>query len=80
MQLETILCEFGQICATGNPVTVGRNSILNFPAKICTGMCSALLCGMHIFLGSRSEQGGTRRAPKKRINDNMKSEGIDISR
>ena len=44
--LETILCKFGQICATGNPVqwlTVGRNSILNFPAKIWTGMCRALL-------------------------------------
>ena len=25
--------------------TVGRISILNFPAKICTGMCRALLCG-----------------------------------
>ena len=48
MLLETILCEFGQICATGNPfqwLTVGRNSILNFPAKIRTGMCRALLCG-----------------------------------
>ena len=45
--LETILCEFGQICATGNPfqwLTVGRNSILNFPAKIWTRMCRALLC------------------------------------
>ena len=48
MLLESILCEFGQICATGNPfqwLTVGRNSILNFPAKIRTGMCRALLCG-----------------------------------
>ena len=48
MQLETILSEFGQICATGNPfqwLTIGRNSILNFPAKIRTGMCIALLCG-----------------------------------
>ena len=48
MQLKTILCKFGQICATGNPfqwLTVGRNSILNFPAKIRTGMCRALLCG-----------------------------------
>ena len=45
--LETILCEFGQIRATGNPfqwLTVGRNSILNFPAKIWTRMCRALLC------------------------------------
>ena len=33
---------------TGNAyvsLTVGRNSILNFPAKIRTGMCRALLCG-----------------------------------
>ena len=48
MQLETILCEFGQICATGNHyqwLTVGRNSNLNFPAKIRTGKCRALLCG-----------------------------------
>ena len=48
MLLETILCKFGQICATGSPfhrLTVGRNSILNFPAKIRTGMCGALLCG-----------------------------------
>ena len=93
MLLETILCEFGQICATGNSyaagsnfiqvwtdlwdrkrshaagndfmrtwtdlcnrkwscvartkfmqLTVGRNSILNFPAKIWTRMCRALLC------------------------------------
>ena len=44
----TILCKFGQICATGNAfvgLIVGRNSILNFPAKIWTGMCRALLCG-----------------------------------
>ena len=26
-------------------LTVGRNSILNFPAKIWTGICRALLCG-----------------------------------
>ena len=35
--LETILCKFGRICATGNAfvrLIVGRNSILNFPAKI----------------------------------------------
>ena len=35
--LETILCKFGRICATGNAfvrLVVGRNSILNFPAKI----------------------------------------------
>ena len=44
----TILCKFGQICATGNAFVrlfVGRNSILNFPANIWTGMCRALLCG-----------------------------------
>ena len=43
-----ILCKFGQICATGNAfvrLVVGRNSILNFPAKIWTGICRALLCG-----------------------------------
>ena len=37
MLLETILCKFGQICATGNAfvrLIVGENSILNFPAKI----------------------------------------------
>ena len=48
MRLETILCKFGQICATGNIfqwLTVGRNSILNYPAKIRKGMCRALLCG-----------------------------------
>ena len=40
MQLETILCELGQISATGNALMqldqnlcVGKNSILNFPAK-----------------------------------------------
>ena len=36
MQLETILCKFGRIGATGNAFvrpTIGRNSILNFPAK-----------------------------------------------
>ena len=41
----TILCEFGQICATGNAfvrLTVSRNSILNYPAK---KMNRALLCG-----------------------------------
>ena len=35
--LGTILCKFGQICATGNAfvrLVVGKNSILNFPAKI----------------------------------------------
>ena len=45
--LETILSKFGLICATGNAfvrLIVGRNSILNFPAKIWTGMCRALLC------------------------------------
>ena len=63
MLLETTLCEFGQICATGNApiqletilceigrnvfecLTVGKTSNLNFPAKIRTGMCRALLCG-----------------------------------
>ena len=43
-----ILCKFGQICATGNAfvrLIVGRNSILNFLAKIWTGMCRVLLCG-----------------------------------
>ena len=48
MQQETILCEFGRICATWNAfewLTVGRNSILNFPAKTKTGMCRALVCG-----------------------------------
>ena len=38
---------FGQICATGNAfvgLIVGRNSILNFPAKIWNRMCRALLC------------------------------------
>ena len=48
MLLGTILCKFGQICATGNAfvrLVVGRNSILNFPAKIWTGICRALLCG-----------------------------------
>ena len=48
MLLETILCDFGQICATGYAFvrpTVGRNSILNFPAKVWTEMCRALLCG-----------------------------------
>ena len=47
MLLGTILCKFGQICATGNTfvrLIVGRTSILNFPAKIWTGMCRALLC------------------------------------
>ena len=46
--LETIFCNFGQICATGNAfvrLIVGRSSILNFPAKIWTGMCKAHLCG-----------------------------------
>ena len=35
--LETILSKFVLICATGNAfvrLVVGRNSILNFPAKI----------------------------------------------
>ena len=48
MQSETILCEFRRICATGNGfewLTVGRHSILNFPAKIRTELCRALLCG-----------------------------------
>ena len=43
-----ISCKFGQICATGNALVrliVGRNFILNFPAKIWSGMCKALLCG-----------------------------------
>ena len=47
-ELETILCEFKRICARGNAFvrpTVGRNSILSFPAKIWTEMCRALLCG-----------------------------------
>ena len=47
-ELEMILCKFGRIFAAGNAfewLTVGRNSILNFPAKIRTGMCRALLCG-----------------------------------
>ena len=46
-QLKTILCEFGWISATGNPfqcLIVGRNSILNFPAKIWNKMYRALLC------------------------------------
>ena len=45
---QMILCKFGQICATGNAfvrLIVGRNSISNFPPKIWTGMCKALLCG-----------------------------------
>ena len=48
VQQETILCQFGQIPATGNPfqwLTVVRNSILNSPAKIRTGMCRAFLYG-----------------------------------
>ena len=48
IQLETILCKIGQIYATGNVfewLTVGRNSNLNVPAKIRTGMCRTLLCG-----------------------------------
>ena len=48
MQMEMILCKFGQISVTGNPfhwLTVGRNSILNFPARIRTGMCRASLLG-----------------------------------
>ena len=39
----------------------------HFPAKTLAGMCTGLLCGMHIFLGSRSERGGARRASKKRV-------------
>ena len=68
--LETISCKLGQICATGNAfvrLTVGRNSILNFPAKIWTGMCRPNMCSVHIFLGSQSERGGARRAPTKRL-------------
>ena len=52
-------------------LTVGRNSILNFPAKIWTGMCRALLCsddsshsqsqsGKRLLLASR---GHPTRAP-----------------
>ena len=40
-------CKFGQICATAIAfvrLIVGRNSILNFPAKIWTEMCIAFLC------------------------------------
>ena len=37
----------------------------HFPAKMLKGMCRGLLCGMPIFLGSRSERGGARRAPTK---------------
>ena len=47
MQLETIVCKFGQICVTGNPfqwLAIDRNSILNFPAKIRTGMCAESFC------------------------------------
>ena len=42
-----MLCKFGQICATEIVfvrLIVGRNSILNFPAKIWTGICRALQC------------------------------------
>ena len=45
---ERFLCKFGRICATGNAfvrLIVGRNSILNFPTKIWTGLCRALLWG-----------------------------------
>ena len=48
MLLGTILCKFGQICATEIAfvrLIVCRNSILNFPAKIWTGICRALLYG-----------------------------------
>ena len=37
MKLQTVLFEFGRICATGKAfvlMAVGRNSILNFPTKI----------------------------------------------
>ena len=48
--LETILCKFGQICATGNAF-VRLTPITK----------------MHLLLGSRSERGGARRAPTKRV-------------
>ena len=107
MQLETILCEFERICATGKllcsckqfyasldksvrqemllcswksfyasldgsvrqessnatgnnfvQVTVGRNSISNFPAKLLTGICKPLL---HSYDSSHSQsQSGKR--------------------
>ena len=48
MRTWTDLYERKWSCAAGTKfmqLTVGRNSILNFPAKIWTGMCRALLCG-----------------------------------
>ena len=60
MQVWTDLCNMKCSYATGNhfvPVTVGRTSILNFPAKIWTGMCRALLCGDD---SSHSRQSGKR--------------------
>ena len=50
MLLGTILCKFGQICATGNAF------VRPMPLR-----------KMHIVLGSRSERGGARRAPTKRV-------------
>ena len=44
--LEMIVCEFGRVLqGIFEWLTVGRNSISNFPAKIRTGMCKALLWG-----------------------------------
>ena len=40
MQLETILCEFGQICATGNALMILETILCEFGqicAQICTG-------------------------------------------
>ena len=48
--LKTILCKFGQICATGNAF------VRLMP-----------ITKMHLLLGSRSERGGARRAPTKRV-------------
>ena len=49
-QIATILCIFGEICATGNAF------VRLMP-----------ITKMHLLLGSRSERGGARRAPTKRV-------------